>query len=114
MKVKKCDRCGAIFGDNSDFSSDGLVGWLREKGKVDFCDNCVESFLQWFRDGKQNQTNRNEEKQICRNCGNYNQLYSICGDCKYFDNKHCEKCIITDPNGIACFTHFEHKKEGWI
>lgn len=139
MKVNKCDRCGAIFGDNSDFPSDGLVGWLREKGKVDFCDNCIESFFQWFRTGKKNDIK--EEKPTCRNCGNYNQPYSPCGDCfgkskwcpcaldqhscgncKYFDNsrhelfdnQHCEHCIVTDPNGIVSFTHFEHKREGWI
>lgn len=61
MKVKKCDRCGAIYEKNEKCKTkegrNGIVSTIatiNEKGFIDeeydLCDECIEKLYDWMKD----------------------------------------------------------------
>lgn len=61
MKVKKCDRCGAIYEKNEKCKTkearNGIVSeiaTISEKGFIDeeydLCDECIEKLYDWLKD----------------------------------------------------------------
>ena len=62
MKVKKCDRCGAIYEKNEKCKTketrDGIVSTtINEKGFIDeeydLCDECIEKLYDWMKDNEE-------------------------------------------------------------
>ena len=61
MKVKKCDRCGAIYEKNekckTKATGNGIVSTIAtvsERGipdeEYDLCDECIEKLYDWLKD----------------------------------------------------------------
>lgn len=61
MKVKKCDRCGAIYEKNKKCKTkatwNGIVSTIAtisERGipdeEYDLCDECIEKLYDWMKD----------------------------------------------------------------
>ena len=61
MKVKKCDRCGAIYEKNEKCKTkevgNGIVSTIAtisERGipdeEYDLCDECIEKLYDWLKD----------------------------------------------------------------
>lgn len=61
MKVKKCDRCGAIYEKNekckTKATGNGIVSTIAtisERGlldeEYDLCDECIEKLYDWMKD----------------------------------------------------------------
>lgn len=61
MKVKKCDRCGAIYEKNKKCKTkvigNGIVSeiaTISERGlldeEYDLCDECIEKLYDWMKD----------------------------------------------------------------
>lgn len=61
MKVKKCDKCGAIYEKNKKCKTkevgNGIVSTIAtisEKGFIDeeydLCDECIEKLYDWLKD----------------------------------------------------------------
>lgn len=61
MKVKKCDRCGAIYEKNEKCKTkevrNGIVSkiaTISERGildeEYDLCDECIEKLYDWMKD----------------------------------------------------------------
>lgn len=61
MKVKKCDRCGAIYEKNkkckTKATGNGIVSTIAtisERGipdeEYDLCDECIEKLYDWIKD----------------------------------------------------------------
>lgn len=57
MLMRKCDRCGAFYENNSKSNRTVLFGMVNNLGYIDqahdlfhydVCDNCVDSFLKWL------------------------------------------------------------------
>ena len=64
MKVKKCDRCGAIYEKNEKCKTktirNGIVSVIEtisERGlideKYDLCDKCIEKLYDWLKDNEE-------------------------------------------------------------
>lgn len=64
MKVKKCDRCGAIYEKNEKCkkkkSGNGIVSaiaTISERGlldeEYDLCDECIEKLYDWLKDNEE-------------------------------------------------------------
>ena len=64
MKVKKCDRCGAIYEKNEKCKTkatrNGIVSAIatiseREllDEEYDLCDECIEKLYDWLKDNKE-------------------------------------------------------------
>lgn len=61
MKVKKCDRCGAIYEKNEKCKTKVTMGGIvstiatiSERGMLDeeydLCDECIEKLYDWLKD----------------------------------------------------------------
>lgn len=64
MKVKKCDRCGAIYEKNekckTKATGNGIVSTIAtisERGipdeEYDLCDECIEKLYDWMKDNEE-------------------------------------------------------------
>ena len=64
MKVKKCDRCGAIYEKNKKCKTkvigNGIVSTIAtisERGipdeEYDLCDECIEKLYDWMKDNEE-------------------------------------------------------------
>lgn len=64
MKVKKCDRCGAIYEKNEKCKTkevgNGIVSTIvtvSERGlpdeEYDLCDECIEKLYDWMKDNEE-------------------------------------------------------------
>ena len=64
MKVKKCDRCGAIYEKNekckTKATGNGIVSTIAtisERGipdeEYDLCDECIEKLYDWLEDNEE-------------------------------------------------------------
>ncbi len=64
MKVKKCDRCGAIYEKNkkckTKATGNGIVSTIAtisERGipdeEYDLCDKCIEKLYDWMKDNEE-------------------------------------------------------------
>ena len=64
MKVKKCDRCGAIFEKNEKYKTkatrNGIISAIatisdREllDEEYDLCDECIEKLYDWLKDNEE-------------------------------------------------------------
>lgn len=64
MKVKKCDRCGAIYEKNekckTKTTGNGIVSaiaTISERGlldeEYDLCDECIEKLYDWMKDNEE-------------------------------------------------------------
>ena len=61
MKVKKCDRCGAIYEKNKKCKTKvigngivSVIATISERGlldeEYDLCDECIEKLYDWMKD----------------------------------------------------------------
>lgn len=61
MKVKKCDRCGAIYEKNEKCKTKATrngtistIATINERGMLDeeydLCDECIEKLYDWMKD----------------------------------------------------------------
>ena len=63
MKVKKCDRCGAIYKKNEKCKTKArngtisTIATINERGildeEYDLCDECIEKLYDWMKDNKE-------------------------------------------------------------
>ena len=64
MKVKKCDRCGAIYEKNekckTKATGNGIVSTIAtisDRGipdeEYDLCDECIEKLYDWMKDNEE-------------------------------------------------------------
>lgn len=64
MKVKKCDRCGAIYEKNTKCKTKRAMGGIvsaiatiSERGMLDkeydLCDECIEKLYDWLGDNEE-------------------------------------------------------------
>ena len=64
MKVKKCDRCGAIYEKNEKCKTKttrngtvSAIATISERGlpdeEYDLCDECIEKLYDWLKDNKE-------------------------------------------------------------
>ena len=64
MKVKKCDKCGAIYEKNEKRKTKEIrneivstIATISEKGFIDeeydLCDECIEKLYDWLKDNKE-------------------------------------------------------------
>ena len=64
MKVKKCDRCGAIYKKNEKHKTKvvgsgivSVIATMNEMGYIDeeydLCDECIEKLYDWLKDNKE-------------------------------------------------------------
>lgn len=64
MKVKKCDRCGAIYEKNKKCKTKAIgngivstIATISERGiqdeEYDLCDECIEKLYDWMKDNEE-------------------------------------------------------------
>lgn len=64
MKVKKCDRCGAIYEKNKKCKTKAIgngivstIATISERGipdeEYDLCDECIEKLYDWLKDNEE-------------------------------------------------------------
>lgn len=64
MKVKKCDRCGAIYEKNEKCKTKAIrngivsaIATISELGlpdeEYDLCDECIEKLYDWMKDNEE-------------------------------------------------------------
>lgn len=73
MLMRKCDRCGAFYENNSKSNRTVLFGTVNGLGHIDqahilrhydVCDDCVKSFLEWISNEENTEENTDEELKI--------------------------------------------------
>lgn len=73
MLMRKCDRCGAFYENNSKSNRTVLFGTVNGLGHIDqahilrhydVCDDCVKSFLEWISNEENTDENTDEELKI--------------------------------------------------